>query len=87
MFTKKDRKIANLTQMVENRDEIITRLQIQKDELKAENTILITENKIGNKAIITLEEIAKLARGNKYGNEKIFFDNIKELVTDYQSNN
>lgn len=87
MFTKKDRKIANLTQMVENRDEIITRLQIQKDELKAENTILIKENKIGNKAIITLEEIAKLARGNKYGNEKIFFDNIKELVTDYQSNN
>lgn len=80
MFTKKDRKIANLTQMVENRDEIITRLQIQKDELKAENTILIAENKIGNKAIITLEEIAKLARGNKYGNEKIFFDNIKELI-------
>jgi len=87
MFTKKDRKIANLTQMVENRDEIITRLQIQKDELKAENTILITENKIGNKAIITLDELNKLINCNKYSNNEILFRKIKELVTDYQSIN
>ena len=87
MFTKKDRKIANLTQMVKNREEVITRLQIQKDELKAENTILIKENKTGNKARIALDELDKLINCNKYSNNEIIFRKIKELVTDYQSIN
>ena len=85
--TRKDRRIANYKQMIENRDEVIEKLQGQKDELKAENEILIEENKVGNKAIMLIEEIDKLIRCNKYSNEKVFLNKIKELVTDFQSNN
>ena len=34
-----------------------------------------------------IKEITKLAECNKYNNEKIFISKIKELVTDYQSQN
>lgn len=86
-MSKTDRKIANLNQMVINRDEVIGRLQAQKDDLKAENKILIKENQIGNKAIIVLDELNKLINCNKYSNNEIIFRKIKELVTDYQSIN
>lgn len=84
---KKDRKIANLTQMVKNRDEIIARLQGQKDEMKLENRVLAEENKNGNKAIMVLDELNKLINCNKYNNNEIVFRKIKELVTDWKSNN
>lgn len=82
---KKDRKIANLTQMVRNRDEIIERLQSQKEEFKMENKILLEENKVGNTAVVVLDELYKLVNCNKYSNEGIVFGKIKELVNDYQS--
>ena len=34
-----------------------------------------------------IKEITKLAECNKYNNEKAFVRKIKELVTDYQSQN
>lgn len=85
--TRKDRKIANQKAMIKNRDKLIGDLKTKIDSLNEEHKILFEENKKGNQAIITLEEVYKLAVCNKYNNEKAILDRIKELVADYQSNN
>lgn len=85
--TRKDRKIANQKAMIQNRDKLIENLRTKIDSLNKEHKILSEENQKGNQAIITLEEIYKLTTCNKYNNEKVILDKIKELVNDYQSNN
>lgn len=85
--TRKDRRIANQKAMINNRDKLIGDLKTEIDRLNEEHKILCEENKKGNQAIITLEKVYKLAVCNKYNNEKVILDKIKELVADYQSNN
>ena len=86
-MSRKDRRIANQKVMIEHRDELIADLQTKIDRLNEEHKIIIKENETGNKAITILEEVYKLTICNKYNNEEVIFNKIKELVDDYQSIN
>lgn len=84
MFTKKDRKIANLTAMVENRDSIIEQLKERKDIYK--NTAEYQREELARRDAF-IKRIENLLSANKYNNEKAVLEKIKELVDDYQSIN
>ena len=84
MFTRKDRRIANLETMVENRDKLIEDLQERKqyyqEVSKEQRTTLLEKDELINK-------IKELTECNTYENEKAILSKIKELVRDYQSLN
>ena len=84
MLTKKDRTIKNQKAMIENRDVFIKDLRKDKEALKEENKDLRFEL---DEARELIKNIHRFATGNKYNNEKVFVNKIKELVTDYQSAN
>ena len=56
MFTKKDRKIANLTVMVENRNKRITELLTEKRQLQDRTTYLLS----------VISEVKTLSSENTY---------------------
>ena len=90
--TRKDRKIANQKAMIKNRDILIKDLMKIKTELKEENLAVHNENKElrfeNEEQKELMERISKLVIScNKYNNEKVILDKMKELVEDYQSNN
>lgn len=89
--TRKDRKIANQKAMIKNRDILIKDLMKIKTELKEENLAVHNENKElrfeNEEQKELMERISKLVSCNKYNNEKVILDKMKELVEDYQSNN
>lgn len=72
----------------ENRvQELIKENQIlrQKRLQDVRNNIKILEQE--NKKIELIKRITDLVNGNKYNNEKVILNIIKELVNDYQSQN
>lgn len=84
MFTKKDRKIKNQEAMIHNRDILIGDMEKQAKALYEENKELRFEFEENNELI---KRIEKLVSSNKYNNEKAVINKIKELISDYHSQN
>lgn len=84
MLTKKDRKILNQKSMIHNRDILISDMEKQAEVLNEENKELRFELEEKN---ILINKLEKIVDSNKYSNEKVFIEKIKELVHDYQSLN
>lgn len=84
MLFKKDRKIKNQEAMIKNRDILIGDMEKQAEVLNEENKELRFE--LEEKDIL-INKLEKLVDSNKYSNEKVFIEKIKELVHDYQSLN
>lgn len=84
MLFKKDRKIKNQEAMIKNRDILIGDMEKQAEVLNEENKELRFE--LEEKDIL-INKLEKLVGSNKYSNEKVFIEKIKELVHDYQSLN
>lgn len=84
MFIRKDRKIRNQKAMIENRDILIKDMEEQTKVLHEENKDLRFENEEQRDLISRIE---RLVNSNKYNNEKAVLSKIKELISDYQSQN
>ena len=84
MLFKKDRKIKNQEAMIKNRDILIGDMEKQAEVLNEENKELRFELE---KKDILINKLEKVVDSNKYSNEKVFTEKIKELVHDYQSLN
>ena len=84
MFTRKDRKIRNQKAMIESRDILIKDMEEQTKVLHEENKDLRFENEEQRDLISRIE---RLVNSNKYNNEKAVLSKIKELISDYQSQN
>lgn len=84
MLFKKDRKIKNQEAMIKNRDILIGDMEKQAAVLNEENKELRFELE---KKDILINKLEKLVDSNKYSNEKVFTEKIKELVHNYQSLN
>lgn len=87
MMTKKDRIIANKQAMIDNRDKLIHDQQLKIESLKEENKQVEQLKADKEELNDLLETIIELATINTYGNEKAILGKIKELVSDYQSQN
>lgn len=72
MFTKKDREIANLTVMVENRNKRITELLTEKRKLQDRTTCLLA----------VISEVKTLSTENTYDRPDIILAKIRELLAD-----
>ena len=76
---------------IKNKSMLIADLQNKNNELTKENIAVHEENKelrFENKEQADLiKRISNLVSLNKYNNEKVFLNKIKELVSDYQSLN
>lgn len=76
---------------IKNKSMLIANLQNKNNELTKENIAVHEENKelrFENKEQADLiKRISNLVSLNKYNNEKVFLNKIKELVSDYQSLN
>lgn len=70
--------------MIKNRDILIGDMEKQAEVLNEENKELRFE--LEEKDIL-INKLEKLVDSNKYSNEKVFTEKIKELVHDYQSLN
>lgn len=78
MFTKKNRKIANLEAMIKNRDKLIKDLLQKKDYYKR---ISEEQRKIIAKQEELLKAISDLATSNTYNNDKVVLSKIIELFS------
>ena len=76
---------------IENRNILIADLQKQNKELTNENLVVHEENKDlrfeNEEQKELIDRITKIATANSYNNEKAILDKIKELISDYQSQN
>ncbi len=84
MLFKKDRKILNQKSMIHNRDILIKDMEEQVKVLHEENKNLRFEIEEQRDLISRIE---RLVNSNKYNNEKAILSKIKELISDYQSQN
>lgn len=78
MFNRKDRQIANLSQMVINRDKLIDTLQERKEYYKSMSESQREDIKEYEE---TLKAIQNLATSNNYNNAETVLSKINELVT------
>ena len=76
---------------IKNRNMLIADLQNKNNELTKENIAVHEENKElrfeNEEQADLIKRISNLVSLNKYNNEKVFLNKIKELVSDYQSIN
>lgn len=76
---------------IKNRNMLIADLQNKNNELIKENIAVHEENKElrfeNEEQTDLIKRISNLVSLNKYNNEKVFLNKIKELVSDYQSLN
>ena len=76
---------------IKNKSMLIADLQNKNDELTKENIAVHEENKElrfeNEEQADLIKRISNLVSLNKYNNEKVFLNKIKELVSDYQSLN
>lgn len=86
---KAEKNIEHMNDLLAYQQDKLNRLN--ECNLNLENKALYEEIKIlreeSNEATDLINNINNLANGNKYNSEKIILSKIKELVTDYQSNN
>lgn len=91
MLTKKDKKILNQKSMIHNRDILIEDMQKKNEELSNENIAVHEENKDlrfeNEEQKELIDRISRIAAANTYNNEKAILGKIKELISDYQSQN
>lgn len=76
---------------IEDRNILIADLQKQNKELTNENIAVHEENKElrfeNDEQKELIDRITKIATANSYNNEKAILGKIKELISDYQSQN
>ena len=76
---------------IKSRNILIADLQNKNNELTKENIAVHEENKElrfeNEEQADLIKRISNLVSLNKYNNEKVFLNKIKELVSDYQSIN
>lgn len=88
---KKDRKLENQKAMIKNRDILIGNLERKNEELTKENLAVYEENKDlrfeNDEQSDLIKRIEKLVNSNKYNNEKAALSKIKELISDFDSQN
>lgn len=76
---------------IKNKSMLIADLQNKNNELTKENIAVHEENKElrfeNEEQADLIKRISNLVSLNKYNNEKVFLNKIKELVSDYQSLN
>lgn len=76
---------------VEDRNILIADLQKKNEELSNENIAIYEENKElrfeNEEQGELIDRIARVATANAYNNEKVILSKIKELISDYQSQN
>lgn len=76
---------------IENRNILIADLQNKNAELKEENLAVNEENKDlrfeNEEQKELIDRITRVATANTYNNEKAILGKIKELISDYQSQN
>ena len=84
MLTKKDKIILNQKTMIKNRDILIGNMEEQAEVLHNENKALRFELEESEELI---KRIGRLVSSNMYNNEKAILNKIKELVSDYHSQN
>lgn len=86
---KAEKNIEHMNDLLAYQQDKLNRLN--ECNLNLENKALYEEIKIlreeSNEATDLINNINNLANCNKYNSEKIILDKIKELVSDYQSNN
>lgn len=87
----KTKKKENYEAMIENRNVLIADLQKKNEELSNENIAIYEENKElrfeNDEQKELIDRITKIATANSYNNEKAILGKIKELISDYQSQN
>ena len=87
----KAKKKENYEAMIENRNVLIADLQKKNEELSNENIAIYEENKElrfeNEEQGELIDRIARVATANAYNNEKVILSKIKELISDYQSQN
>lgn len=76
---------------IEDRNILIADLQKQNKELTNENLAVHEENKDlrfeNDEQKELIDRIKRIATSNSYNNEKAILSKIKELISDYQSQN
>ena len=102
MFNRKTKELQSLVNAsrknlkdaesrIKNRNMLIADLQIRNEDLTKENLVVHEENKElrfeNEEQADLIKRISNLVSLNKYNNEKVFLNKIKELVSDYQSLN
>ncbi|WP_300903377.1 hypothetical protein [uncultured Clostridium sp.] len=86
MFKRKEKQslLEARTKALKNAEMEIKELkQIRLQEVR-NNTKILEQN---NKKTELIKRITDLVNSNKYNNEKAFIRRIKELISDYQSQN
>lgn len=100
MFRKKEKQslidasrkaLKDAERKVEDRNILIADLQKKNEELSNENIAIYEENKDlrfeNEEQEELIDRIARVATANAYNNEKVILSKIKELISDYQSQN
>ncbi len=100
MFRKKEKQslidasrkaLKDAERKVEDRNILIADLQKQNEELSNENIAVYEENKDlrfeNEEHSELIDRIKRIATSNAYNNEKAILGKIKELISDYQSQN
>ena len=91
MLTRKDRKIKKQEAKIENRNILIADLQKKNEELSNENIAVYEENKDlrfeNEEQKELIDRIKRIATSNAYNNEKAILGKIKELISDFDSQN
>ncbi len=79
-----EREIANKKAMIKNRDEAIEKLKQQRDKARKDYDTEIKRVELQDKQI---ECIKIVLEQNSYSRDDLKISKIKELVSDYQSQN
>lgn len=76
---------------IEDRNILIADLRTENENLTKENLAVHEENKDlrfeNEEQKELIDRIARVATANAYNNEKVILSKIKELISDYQSQN
>lgn len=85
------KNLKDAERKVENRNILIADLQKKNEELSNENIAVYEENKElrfeNEEQKELIDRIVRVATSNAYNNEKAILLKIKELISDYQSQN
>lgn len=85
------KNLKDAERKVEDRNILIADLQKKNEELSNENIAVHGENKElrfeNEEQRELIDRIKRIATSNAYNNEKVILGKIKELISDYQSQN
>ncbi len=73
---------VELARMVKEKSEEVQKLQELRNQDLHNNTILINEN---TKLIQIIDRVEALATQNRYDNEKVILDKIKEVIQSHKT--